>query len=106
MTNSADQNYVDRLRNLAAKLAQCPDVTKFDTVSEKQAWTMAHAFTDLEGSFRTFLDEQLPRLMNEDLTPQEIHDLLVDIGEEFRHILYHMTDSEFYKRLLEPMQQG
>jgi len=103
MDNDAPQNaWSEKLSSLAATLAQSPEVTKYDTASEKQAWTMAHAFTDLEGSFRTFLNEQLPKLRDNHLTPQEIHDLLLDIGEEFRHILYHINDPEFYKRLLGP----
>jgi hypothetical protein len=96
----------EKLSKLAAKLAECPAVTKYDAAGEKEAWTMAHAFIDLEGSFKSFLNDQLPKLLNDDLTPQEIHDLLLDIGDEFRHILYHINDPQFYKQLLEPQPHG
>ena len=84
---------------LAERLAKCPEVTRFDTGQEKEAWTLAHAFADLEESFRAFLDDQLPKLAREDLEPEAMHDLLLDIGEEFRHILYHIQDPKFYRYL-------
>jgi hypothetical protein len=28
------------------------------------------------------------------------------MGEEFRHVLYHINDPEFYKRLLGPLQKS
>jgi hypothetical protein len=87
------------LKALAERLAQCKEVTRFDAGEESEAWTLAHAFADLEESLRTFLDEQLPRLMDRQLEASEIHALLLDIGEEFRHILYHIKDPKFYRYL-------
>ncbi len=87
------------IKALATRLSTCEAVAKLDVGDEKEAWTLAHAFSDLEGSFRTFLDEQLPRLRQEELSPDAIHDLLLDIGEEFRHILYHLNDTRFYAYL-------
>jgi hypothetical protein len=84
---------------LAERLAKCPEVTRFDTGQEKEASTLAHAFADLEESFRAFLDDQLPRLAQGNLPPSEMCDLLLDIGEEFRHILYHIQDPKFYRYL-------
>ncbi len=83
---------------LAERLSKCAEVTRFDG-QEKEAWTLAHAFADLEESFRVFLDDQLPKLAQENLEPEEMHDLLLDIGEEFRHILYHIQDPKFYRYL-------
>jgi hypothetical protein len=66
-----------------------------------EAATLAHAFSDLEVSFRKFLDEQLPRLVTAKVSPGEVKDLLLDIGEELRHILYHIRDPKFYKYIAE-----
>jgi hypothetical protein len=81
---------------LADRLSKCPEVAKHDEGAEKEAGTLAHAFGDLEESFRAFLDEELPRLMNDQASPGELFDTLLDIGEEFRHILYHIYDPKFY----------
>ena len=89
---------------LAKRLATCASVTKYDAGERKEAGTLAHAFADLEESFRTFLNELLPKLMSkENLTPDEIDDLLLEILHEFRHILYHIKDSKYYWYLLEPL---
>ena len=37
--------------------------------------------------------------MNDRASPEEILDALLEIGEEFRHILYHINDPKFYKYL-------
>src|SRR5882672_2354924 len=84
---------------LADRLSRCQNVTKHDEGEEKEAGILAHAFGDLEESFRAFLDEQLPRLMNDHASPEELVDALLDIGEEFRHILYHIHDPKFYRYL-------
>jgi hypothetical protein len=87
------------LKVLAERLARCPEVTKLDEGEEKEAWTLAHAFGDLEESFRRFLEDQLPRLTQGQLEASEVHNLLLEIGEEFRHILYHIKDPIFYQYL-------
>jgi hypothetical protein len=90
---------VGDVKILATQLALCEEVTRYDTQEENEAWTLALTFQDLEDSFRTFLDDQLPRLCNGQLSPEETYDLLLDIGEEFRHILYHLNDTRFYDHL-------
>jgi hypothetical protein len=53
----------------------------------------------LEESFGKFLEEQLPKLTDDHGERPEIYDLLLEIGEEFRHILYHIRDPRFYRYL-------
>ena len=86
-------------KELAEKLDLLPDVNKHDSADDKEAWTLVHAFSDLEESFRRFLDDQLPRLVNGEPTPTALNDLLTEIGEEFRHIVYHIRDPKFYSYL-------
>lgn len=87
------------LKALAERLSKCPEVAKLDKGEEREAWTLAHTFGDLEESFRKFLEDQLPRLIQDQLEVSEIHDLLLEIGEELRHILYHIKDPKFYRYL-------
>ncbi len=95
-----------KLAKLAKLLEQCREVTRFDSEKEKEAWTLAHDFLDLEESFQAFLQRLLPRLKSSELTPSERYELLLEIGEEFRHILYHIRDSRFYKNLTEQGSVG
>jgi hypothetical protein len=57
-------------REIAATLANCEQVTRFDTGEEKEAWTLAHDFLDLEASFQIFLQEHLPKLRDGNLEPE------------------------------------
>ena len=87
------------IKRLAKRLSQCPEVTKYDHGDEMEAGVLAHSFADLEASFKTFLNERLPRLMDDQATPSDLCDVLLEIGEEFRHILYHIHDPKFYQYL-------
>lgn len=84
---------------LAERLSRCESVRRLDENGEEEAWTLAHAFSDLEQSFQTVLQDHLPRLTQDSLEPEEASDLLLDIGEELRHILYHVHDPKFYRYL-------
>ncbi len=101
MTKNNAEEFAVELEALAKRLNCCEQVTRYDTAREKQAWTLAHSLLDLGESFRTFLDEQLPRIRDERLNCDELHEALLEIGEEFRHILYHIRDPEFYAYLRE-----
>ena len=96
---------VRKLASLAKRLAKCREVTKYDTNDEQEAWTLAHALGDLEVSFRKFLDEQLPALASDQLEERDIYNLLLDIGEEFRHVLYHIKDPKFFRYLSEESEE-
>jgi SUMO ligase MMS21 Smc5/6 complex component len=86
---------------LTERLARVKSVSQFDQPGEPQASTLAHSLTDLEKSFREILETQLPRLTDESLSPDQLNDVLLDIGEELRHVLYHIKDPKFFDYLIE-----
>lgn len=89
----------EKVKLLAERLSECPQVTRFDKEGNVEAWTLAQAFADLEESFSRFLDEQLPKLLERPLSDEDLNILLLEIGEEFRHVLYHVHAPDFYKFL-------
>jgi hypothetical protein len=97
MTQDADLQDGARYKKLGESLARSPMVTRFDEGEDLEAWPLAHAFLDLEKSFRRFVDAQLPGLFDPSLAVDDISDKLLDIGEEFRHIVYHLKDPRFYR---------
>jgi len=88
----------EKVKKLAERLSQCPDVHRIDAA---EAGTLANAFADLEEESVRFLDETLPRLTRDGLRDEEITDVLHDIGDQFRHILYHIQDPSYYEYLQE-----
>lgn len=85
---------IDRLKNSA-------DVTRFDEEGHDEAGALALALQDLEQSFREFLENQLPKLVDNRLGDGELTELLLDMGEEFRHILYHLHDPKYFRYLFD-----
>jgi len=87
--------------SLRERLQQCAEVSRWDEGEWTEAEVLTHAFTDLEGSFKTFQEELLPRVASDDVTGDDLLEVLQEIGEEFRHILYHLKDPKFYRYLNE-----
>lgn len=84
---------------LTRRLADCPLVARY---GHDEPETLVHAFSDLEESFHKFLDEQLPRLSDPSTQGEALEELLLDIREQVRHMLYHLRDPEFF-RILDPV---
>jgi hypothetical protein len=92
---------MDQVKALAGVLSRCPQVTRYDSGTEREAWTLALALSDIEESVERIYVEQVPKLLETEITPAEIYETLLSLGEELRHILYHIRDPQFY-RYLEP----
>jgi hypothetical protein len=90
---------LENVEKLAEILSRSKNVTRFDDNDNKEAWTIAYGFRDIEESFQEFL-KLLHKLLDDKITDSEINDLLFDIGEEFRHILYHIKDIKLYDHLI------
>ena len=83
---------------LAERFSACPEIARFDDGAHKEAWALAISFADLEESFRVVLDDFLPKIC--DAAPSEVNDALFDLGEEFRHVLWHILEAQKYYRYL------
>jgi len=84
------------IKSLAERLSRLPEVRRLDRPDEPESWTLAYTFHELENSFSRFVDDYLPKLMTQSLSDDETKSVLLEIGDEFRHILYHLRDSRFY----------
>jgi len=68
--------------------------------TEEASFTLSHAITDIVESCEKIVTLRLR--LTADTPPAEVEDILGAIGEEIRHILYHVRDSRFYQYLLTP----
>jgi len=91
-------NNANKIQLLAEKLQNFHCVNRFDSSHEPESWRIANSLYDLKGSFKKILDIHLPAL-EEANSEERIQDTLLDIGEELRHILYHIKDPEFFSYL-------
>ena len=90
---------VDGVSELAKRLSACHEITRYDSGDHKEAWALADGFSDLEEAFRAFLDQHLPKLVDPQVKGEALVDVLQDIGEEFRTILWHIQFPKFYSYL-------
>lgn len=74
-------------------------IAKFDDENGEEADRIAHSLIDIKDSFKDIYEKYVPLLENGNLNESKIDDVLLDIGEEFRHILYHIADMKYYNYL-------
>lgn len=92
---------IEDIRRLAVLLSSSPEVVRFDHGAHQEAWALADSFAEIEKQMRQFLDCELPRLVSAELPPSDAFGVLLDIGEGFRQLLYHMLEQqEFYQYLM------
>lgn len=90
-------NDAKSVSELIRKLQRYKCVSKFDD-DEIEAERLAHSLSDLEQSFIVILVNLLPKLVEVE-DEEQAHLILLDIGEELRHILYHINDPRFFAYL-------
>ena len=99
MTRQHVLGSVEAVKALAEKLRQCPAVTRLDIPQQgPESWALAHALSEFERSFDRIAGQLLPQLVQE-TGPDAIVDCLHAIGEELRHISWHINDSNYYSYL-------
>jgi hypothetical protein len=87
--------------DLANRLSRIREVAAFDTSGEPQGDTIAHALDGWEDSLAEILDVLLPKLVKDKTASSEhLNDTLYEIGEQLRHILYHIQDTKYFGYLL------
>lgn len=85
---------------LAGRLAHLSSLSRFDSPDEPQSVTVAHSLAGMEDSFHAIFLKLVPSLLENTDTVSDV-DVLHEIGEEIRHILYHIKDAEYYSYLLD-----
>ena len=95
----------DRYMRLTQLLSSVPSVRQLaerDGVPDpgEIASEAADGLLDIQESARVLFADLLPRL--ESLSPEsaDLHDLLSDIGEEYRHIYYHIVNTRLFEYLV------
>lgn len=84
--------------SLIEKLKNIQHVSKFDDDFESEGERLGVSFHDMQNSFNKITQTLLPQLIAEE-GEDSIYKILLDIGEELRHIQYHFHDMKFYRYL-------
>jgi hypothetical protein len=93
-------DHKNRIGRLARLLERCSRLATFGSSEDPEAWALAHTLVDTAESCEKICQDLMPALMRA-VDEQTIEDTLHDIGEELRHIQYHMRSSRFYRYLMD-----
>ena len=88
------------IKILADRLAAMANIKKYNSNQRDEGTTLAHALSDIEHSCTVLNNHLIPLMFENSLTDEKMCEVLLEIGEELRHIVYHISDSEFYKYLV------
>jgi len=89
--------YFDSLERIKNVLDISNHVRSFDCKEEKEIDVLSVHLLDIQES-----SMKITKLINELKSnsfsnEDQVNDILFDIGEELKHILYHINESRFYK---------
>lgn len=91
---------MDRVKVLAEQLKRIPMLVNFAQQSraslDEHAWQVATSLADIQESTDRLYGELVPKLLSEGLPREEAEEVLNEIGEEYRHILYHIQDTKLF----------
>ncbi len=88
---------------LAARLKSLPELARLDPAGEPQAATVAYTLSELETSCRAILS-LIPQFSDTSASEDKLRAALLEVGEELRHVMYHVRDTEFFKYLVEDQE--
>ncbi len=91
--------YAKKLKIITDVLSKSQKVNSYNDDKEKESNVLAHSLLDIEESSKEIINSLLPKLISNNLSEEEIDDVLFDLGEELRHILHHINSPKFYEYL-------
>ncbi len=95
-----EQARVDRIQAVANRLSALDSVKaeagRNGVSPLEEAWQIAIGLSDIEESVARVFGLLVPRLLDESCRDDQAEDALHDIGEEYRHILYHIRDTRYF----------
>lgn len=89
----------EAITRLVETLKRCPAISRLSTDSKSEPEALAHAVADIGSTAEKMQTEIIPKLLSSPGAP-EVEDLLHQLREELRHVLYHIKDTEYFSVLL------
>jgi hypothetical protein len=90
-----------RANALAELVSRCPEVVELDQGEPGESTKLAQSLMELEASIRKIVGDQFPRLIEGCPEPSQTHDLLLEMGDEFRRVLIAIETPRFYAYVIQ-----
>jgi hypothetical protein len=92
-----NNSFNEEVRKLSSKIKNSNVIKKNLPKWEHEADVIAIALLEIKQSFEKIYKDYIYRFDNEN----KPDDILLDIGEEFRHVLYHIKDMNYFSYLFD-----
>jgi ABC-type uncharacterized transport system substrate-binding protein len=90
----------DRTQALAEHLKRIPRVVESarrnGATADSEAWQIATGLSDIQESTDRLFKKLIPALLSVGPASEEADELMNEVGEEYRHILYHIRDTKLF----------
>jgi hypothetical protein len=96
---STQRDWGKRHGELATRLQELPSVIRLERGDNEEAHTLAHALLDIDGLCQKFHDDLMPLLSAPSRSHAEMEDTLMEMGEVFRELIYHLRDASYFRYL-------
>lgn len=103
MTSDSSASSGPPEKALAVRLAAIPQIRDLSDSTHDEAWTLAQSLIDLADSSRGYL-EALPALLSPDASGDTLLQMLMEVALDLQHMLYHLEDPRFLRRLFAPLK--
>ena len=97
-------DWASRYQTLRDRLQSLPSVIASGSESEPDI--RAHALLDIGEVCDRISPTLVPRLVGEGTTNEQLEEMLAEIGENLREILYHVRDPLYFRYLLADTDAG
>ena len=89
----------DKMTRITENLNLSEKVRFLNGEDHLEAGVIAHGLLDIEESASAISNKILPVITGENLTEIEVEIILFELGEELKHILYHINEMRYFHYL-------
>ena len=86
---------------LAQSLSKSPQITRWDEEGHNESDALAHALLDIDAALQILRTEIVPRLLSNNLSPDETIEVVWMAREQLRHVAYHIRDCKTFRSVLD-----
>jgi len=90
----------ETLNRMSTNLSSSPRISRFDQGDHSESDALAHAILDMETEFSALSLEVFPKLLEADISPERADEIVWEIRDRLRHIVYHIRDCRSFQQIL------
>ena len=90
--------FAQKLMAITENIRKIRRITSHNDGNENEVQALSHGLVDIEEAIKG-MGNLINELYASVLPEQEVEEILIDIGDHLRHIVYHVRDTKYYEYL-------